>query len=204
MDTSSGSDCSCGTCARTAETGGAGKPGGPANIRTLDPSLIREGFFLGASALVAGVGFLLESGAAGLSAPGGVSRALFVGAYLLAGWNVILGAGRNLLAGKPFDELFLMTISTLGAFLIGHPEEAVGVMVFYKIGEILQESAALRSRRSIRAVLELRPDSARVLREGREALVRSGSASWFGSGPGNGCPWTASWSTARAGWTPAP
>lgn len=171
METSSGSDCSCGACARIAETGGTLKPAGHPGNRTLDPVLVREGLFLGASALVAGAGFVLESGVLGSTARPAVTLGFFLAAYLLAGWNVILGAGRNLLAGKPFDELFLMTISTLGAFLIGHPEEAVGVMVFYKIGEILQESAALRSRRSIRAVLELRPDSARVLREGRETVV---------------------------------
>jgi len=121
---------------------------------------------------VAGAGFLLESGLTGGPDAKPLVLALFVAAYLLAGWNVIAGAVRNLLAGRPFDELFLMTVSTIGAFLIGHPEEAVGVMVFYKIGELLQESAALRSRRSIRAVLALRPDSARVLRDGRPVVVR--------------------------------
>jgi cation transport ATPase len=49
------------------------------------------------------------------------------------------GRGENVLRGRPFDELFLMTVSTLGAFLIGHPEEAVGVMIFYKIGEMFQD-----------------------------------------------------------------
>jgi Cd2+/Zn2+-exporting ATPase len=113
----------------------------------------------------------METGLTGRAAGGALIFALFAAAYLLAGWNVIAGAVRNLLAGRPFDELFLMTVSTVGAFLIGHPEEAVGVMVFYKVGELLQESAALRSRRSIRAVLALRPDSARVLRDGRETVV---------------------------------
>ncbi len=171
METNSGTDCACGACSRAAEAeGGVRSPAAAAGGG--DPARIREGIFLGAAALVAGAGFLLESGLTDRPAEGTLIPALFAAAYLLAGWNVIAGAVRNLLAGRPFDELFLMTVSTVGAFLIGHPEEAVGVMVFYKIGELLQESAALRSRRSIRAVLALRPDSARVLRDGRPVVVR--------------------------------
>ncbi|HOX11983.1 MAG TPA: heavy metal translocating P-type ATPase [Spirochaetia bacterium] len=172
MESDSGRECSCATCSRAAEaeSGARSRAGDPG--RAVDPALTREGLFLGAAALVAGAGFLLESGLTGGPDAKPLVLALFVAAYLLAGWNVIAGAVRNLLAGRPFDELFLMTVSTIGAFLIGHPEEAVGVMVFYKIGELLQESAALRSRRSIRAVLALRPDSARVLRDGRPVVVR--------------------------------
>lgn len=175
MEADSGYECSCGACSGSAEGVVQPRvPEGGAGSRSADPALVREGIFLGASCLIAGAGFLVESEAFGLSAPAGGSPALalFAGAYLLAGWKVIVGALRNLRAGRPFDELFLMSLSTIGAFLIGHPEEAVGVMVFYKIGEILQESAVLRSRSSIRAVLSLRPDSARVLREGRTILLR--------------------------------
>jgi len=178
MESTSG--CACRSCAAEAmET--AGNPGArtpsapdrvaPAETRKPDPARLREGAFLGASILTGGAGFLLESVAPGTASPPGLPLTLFAAAYLLAGWNVVLGAARNLLAGRPFDELFLMTISTIGAFLIGHPEEAVGVMVFYKVGELLQASAALRSRRSIRAVLALRPDTARVIRQGLESLV---------------------------------
>jgi Cd2+/Zn2+-exporting ATPase len=88
----------------------------------------------------------------------------FGAAYLLAGNDVLIAAARNVIHGNVFDELFLMAIATLGAFAIGAMEEAIGVMVFYKIGEMLQEAAANKSRRSIRSLLALRPDKARVRR----------------------------------------
>jgi len=92
------------------------------------------------------------------------SLAVFAAAYLLAGWDVLWSAAKNIARGKVFDELFLMAIASLGAFLIGAMEEAIGVMVFYKIGELLQEGAADKSRRSIRSLLAMRPDKARVRR----------------------------------------
>ena len=143
----------------------------PAAARKPDPALLRAGAFLGAAVLTAGAAFLLEIGLPGFPPNPRLSLALFAAAYLLSGWKVLAGAARNILRGKPFDELFLMSLSTLGAFLIAHPEEAVGVMVFYRIGELFQESAVLRSRRSIRAVLALRPDSARVRRDGIETIL---------------------------------
>lgn len=132
--------------------------------------LRREGIFLAVSAATALTAALWERRSLG-ALPGAGPWILFLAAYLAAGWNVILGAVRNVLRGRPFDELFLMTLSTAGAFVIDHPEEAVGVMIFYKIGEMFQESAAAKSRRSIRAVLALRPDSARVLWGGVEVMV---------------------------------
>jgi len=92
--------------------------------------------------------------------------AVFDAAYLLAGGEVLLGALRNILRGRVFDELFLMSIASAGAFAIGAMEEAIGVMVFYRVGELLQERAAGKSRSSIRALLALRPDLARVRRNG--------------------------------------
>ncbi|HSV56461.1 MAG TPA: heavy metal translocating P-type ATPase, partial [Magnetospirillaceae bacterium] len=127
--------------------------------------------FLASAVLTALSAFLLDSGFAGIEAGDLAPKLLYAAAYALAGWKVIAGAARNTLAGRPFDELFLMSISTAGAFLIGHIEEAVGVMVFYRIGETIQESATLRSRRSIRAVLALRPEAARVLRDGAETTL---------------------------------
>jgi len=93
-----------------------------------------------------------------------VALAVFAAAYLLAGWEVLWSAAKNIARGKVFDELFLMAVASLGAFLIGAMEEAIGVMVFYKIGELLQEGAADKSRRSIRSLLAMRPDKARVRR----------------------------------------
>jgi Cd2+/Zn2+-exporting ATPase len=90
----------------------------------------------------------------------------FCAAYFLAGFPVLRNAARNLLQGKLFDENFLMSIATIGAFAIGEWEEAVGVMIFYMIGELIQEAAVSRSRASIDALLALKPDKARVLRDG--------------------------------------
>ncbi len=83
-------------------------------------------------------------------------------AYLLAGWNVFTGALRTLRRGDFVDENVLMMIATVGAMAIGAVSEAVGVMIFYKVGELLQELAVSRSRRSIQALLAARPDKAFV------------------------------------------
>lgn len=86
--------------------------------------------------------------------------AVFITAYLLSGWGVLTIAGRNILKGRVFDENFLMTIATLGAIAIHQLPEAVGVMLFFKVGETFQEVAVSNSRRSISSLLEVRPDSA--------------------------------------------
>ncbi|MEG4850578.1 heavy metal translocating P-type ATPase [Microcoleus sp. B5-D4] len=91
---------------------------------------------------------------------------VFIPAYLLSGWNVLTSAGRNILRGRFFDENFLMTIATLGAVAIHKLPEAVGVMLFFKIGELFQEFAVGRSRQSIRSLLEIRPDSANLKENG--------------------------------------
>jgi len=88
--------------------------------------------------------------------------AVLIPAYLLSGWLVLKTAGRNILRGQVFDENFLMTIATLGAIAIHKLPEAVGVMVFFKIGELFQEMALSRSRRSLSALLAIRPDAANL------------------------------------------
>ncbi|MGQ4647213.1 heavy metal translocating P-type ATPase [Lyngbya aestuarii] len=87
---------------------------------------------------------------------------LFVPAYLLSGWSVLTSAGRNILKGRVFDENFLMTVATLSAFAIRKLPEAVAVMLFFQIGELFQEYAVGRSRRSIKTALEVRPDYANL------------------------------------------
>ncbi|MDR1239149.1 MAG: heavy metal translocating P-type ATPase [Treponema sp.] len=87
-----------------------------------------------------------------------------IAAYILAGFPVIKSAVKNLFRGRALDENFLMSIATIGAFAIGEWEEAVGVMIFYMIGEMIQEAAVNRSRSSIDALLALKPDTARVRR----------------------------------------
>lgn len=86
----------------------------------------------------------------------------FIPAYLISGWSVLSSAGRNILRGKVFDENFLMTIATLGAFAIHQLPEAVAVMLFYQVGEIFQDLAVSRSRQSITSLLEVRPDYANL------------------------------------------
>ena len=86
----------------------------------------------------------------------------FIPAYLISGWSVLSSAGRNILRGKVFDENFLMTIATIGAFAIHQLPEAVAVMLFYQVGEIFQDLAVSRSRQSITSLLEVRPDYANL------------------------------------------
>jgi Cd2+/Zn2+-exporting ATPase len=83
--------------------------------------------------------------------------------YLVSGWGVLTSAIRNVSRGQIFDEHFLMSVATLGAIAIGEIPEAVGVMLFYLVGEFVQELSVNASRRSIQSLLEIRPDSARLL-----------------------------------------
>ncbi len=101
-----------------------------------------------------------------------VEYLILIPAYLLCGWGVLTTAGRNILQGRIFDENFLMTIATLGAIAIHELPEAVGVMLFYQVGELVQGSAVGRSRRSIRALLEVRPDTANLV-VGEETITVS-------------------------------
>ncbi|MDY7015232.1 MAG: heavy metal translocating P-type ATPase, partial [Cyanobacteriota bacterium] len=91
-----------------------------------------------------------------------VEYAIFIPAYLLSGWTVLKAAGRNILRGQVFDENFLMTLATVGAIAIHQLPEAIGVMLFYRIGELFQGYAVGRSRRSIQSLLEIRPDTANL------------------------------------------
>lgn len=87
---------------------------------------------------------------------------VFVTAYLIVGWKVISSAGKNIIRGNVFDEQFLMTVATLGAFAIDEMPEAVAVMLFYVVGELFQDIAVNRSRGSIKSLLEIKPDYANL------------------------------------------
>jgi len=101
-----------------------------------------------------------------ISSPDGILKVgFYTTAYLIFGGRVLLQAARNIVGGKVFNENFLMALATLGAFAIGEYPEGVAVMVFYQIGDFLQESAVGRSRRSIEQLMNIRPDYAN-LREG--------------------------------------
>ena len=93
---------------------------------------------------------------------GGIRLAICITAYLLVGIEVIADAFRNILHGEVFDENFLMTVATFGAFALGEYPEAVAVMVFFQIGELFQDIAVERSRASITSLMDIRPDSAAV------------------------------------------
>ena len=99
---------------------------------------------------------------------------LFVISYLIVGGEIILTALRNIPRGIIFDENFLMTIATFGAFAIGEYPEAVAVMLFYMVGEILQDKAVERSRRSIKELMDIRPDYANLKRNGKIQMVDPG------------------------------
>lgn len=104
---------------------------------------------------------------------GYVTLGIFITAYLILGFDVLLQAVKNILKGRVFDENFLMSVSTLGAFAIHEYPEAVAVMLFYRIGEFFENSAVRRSRRSISSLLDIRPDSAHILRNGGEVTVNA-------------------------------
>lgn len=95
----------------------------------------------------------------------GVLRlATFIIPYVIVGYDVLIGAVRNIFYGQMMDEKFLMAIATVGAFLLGDNAEAVAVMLFYQVGELFQSIAVGKSRRSIAALMDIRPDTAVVLR----------------------------------------
>ena len=121
-------------------------------------------FLAGGSAVLA-VGVILQGRLRASPWPW-AEYVIFGIAYLLAGWNVLAGAVRSIGRGRVFDENFLMTVATAGAFAVHQLWEAVAVMVFYKVGEILEDLSVDRSRRSISKLLTLRPDAARVRRGG--------------------------------------
>ena len=91
-----------------------------------------------------------------------ISDILFIISYLIVGYDIILKALRNITRGKVFDENFLMTIATIGAFFIGEFPEAVAVMLFYQVGELFQSYAVDKSRKSVSELMDIRPDYANL------------------------------------------
>lgn len=108
-----------------------------------------------------------------VTAQGYLQLLVFFASWLVSSYDVVWSALKNISKGKVFDENFLMSIATLGAFIIGEYPEAVAVMVFYQVGESFQEAAAIRSRRSISALVNIKEPFARRLREGKEETIAS-------------------------------
>jgi len=90
---------------------------------------------------------------------------IFTAAYIILGFDIIFKAFKNLFKGKVFDENFLMALATIGAFAIGETPEAVGVMLFYQIGEYFQEMAVEKSKKSITDLMDIRPDYANIVND---------------------------------------
>ncbi len=105
----------------------------------------------------------LVSPAAGLCA--------YAAAWALLGARVIVSAGRSLVRGRMLDEHFLMSVATVGAFVIGAYSEAVGIMLFYRVGELFEERAVAKSRKQVLASEALRPETVVCLREGAAVTV---------------------------------
>ncbi len=99
------------------------------------------------------------------------SAILYLVPYFVIGWDILWKAIRNIIHGQVFDENFLMAIATVGALAIGEYPEAVFVMLFYQVGEFFQGWAVGRSRQSIAALMDIRPDSANVERDGKVETV---------------------------------
>lgn len=117
----------------------------------------KELALLAAGAVLFAIGLLLE---------GTASFVLLLLAYALLGAQVVFQAVKGLFSGNFLDENMLMSVATFGALALGDAAEAAGVMLFYRVGELLQELAVDRSRRSIQATINMRPEKARVLRDG--------------------------------------
>jgi Cd2+/Zn2+-exporting ATPase len=100
-----------------------------------------------------------------------VWKAVLIVSYLTAGWRVLLGAVQGIVSRRLFDENSLMALASLGAMAIGEMPEAVGVMAFFSVGEYLQHLAVERSRGSIRALMDIRPEYANVMRDGKTERI---------------------------------
>lgn len=119
-----------------------------------EDDLKREIVKVGISAALFIVGLVLHDNAYALW--------IFLAAYFIVGLDVLVTAGKNIVRGRPFDECFLMTVATLGAFCIGEYHEGVVVMILYQLGELFQSIAVRRSRKSIASLMDIRPDVANV------------------------------------------
>ena len=145
MNTISGSDCAAESSCRCSNR--------PSWLETTKKPARIISYLFGAILFISGLLMSLQ---------GTAEFAVYFTAYLIFGGGVLLRAGRNIAVGKVFDENFLMALATVGAFAIGEYPEGVAVMVFYQAGEYLQDHAVGRSRSSIRNLMDIRPDYARV------------------------------------------
>ncbi|NLK98459.1 MAG: cadmium-translocating P-type ATPase [Epulopiscium sp.] len=121
--------------------------------------------------IILGIGIVLYALAFILPLSPLAEKLIFLASYLFVGTEVLLKALKNIFKGQVFDENFLMALATIGAFAIGEFPEAVAVMVFYQIGEFFQDLAVNRSRKSIQALMDIRPDYAHLKLEDGSKVV---------------------------------
>lgn len=117
------------------------------------------------------LGFILVSFVFKIAVPKTIEIVLMGIAYVLAGYKTVHKAFSKVMKGDFFNEFTLMTTATLGAFYIGEYSEGVAVMIFYELGELFQDLAVNRSKRSIKALLDIRPETVTVLRNGNQTVV---------------------------------
>ncbi|MCL2058096.1 MAG: cadmium-translocating P-type ATPase [Oscillospiraceae bacterium] len=100
-----------------------------------------------------------------------IGLGLFLASYLIVGGDIVLKAAKNIIRGQVFDENFLMSAATIGAFIIGEYPEGIAVMLFYQVGELFQRYAVDKSRKSIASLMDIRPDYANVIKGGEISKV---------------------------------
>jgi len=100
-----------------------------------------------------------------------VGLATYLVVYFAIGYDVLYRAARNIVHGQVFDENFLMCVATVGAFAIGEYPEAAAVMLFYQLGELFQDYAVGKSRKSIASLMDIRPEKAVIFKDGQETEV---------------------------------
>lgn len=101
-----------------------------------------------------------------------INRAIYIVSYLIVGFEMLKEALENIFKGEVFDEDFLMAVATIGAFAIGEFPEAVAVMLFYQIGELFEDYATDKSKKSISNLMDIRPDYANILVDGNNKKVK--------------------------------
>lgn len=142
----------------------------------------KKGFFAEHRPDILGIGSGAVLFAAGIAAEhagvlnGMAGAAIFIAAYLILGLEIVWKALKNLKNGRVFDENFLMSAATLAAFAIGDFAEAVGVMLFYRVGEFFEDVAVERSRSQIMDAVDLRPEVVNIVREGKTAEIPAAEA----------------------------
>lgn len=132
----------------------------------------KEIFEVASGAVLFAAGICLEH----MNIPSYVSGGIFVIAYLILGFGIVLRALKNLKNGRVFDENFLMSVATIAAFAIGDFAEAVGVMLFYRVGELFEDVAVEKSRSQIMEAVDLRPEVVHLVKDSGTEVIPAGEA----------------------------